>query len=186
MLNPADLIDRIRARDPQALVELYDQFGRVAYAVALRYLRDSGETEDVVQDVFTTLWNDPGKYVARLGSFSTWLMQVVRNRSIDRLRNRNARARATQEAARLGPVDRELPDVAAPEDAEAIQRVLKEVNTLPDEQRDIIRLAYFDGLSQSQIAEKLSQPLGTVKTRMRRAMERLRLALRAFAGESRS
>lgn len=184
MNDPVELMQRIQARDPQALVQLYDQFGRAAYAVAVRTLRDATEAEDVVQDIFTTIWNDPSKYVAGLGSFSSWLMQVVRNRSIDRIRTRQARARAVQDLARQAPPDREPDGAAAPEDREAMERVVREIDALPPEQREILQLAYFGGLSQSQIAAKLSQPLGTVKTRMRRAMERLRLALRAFAGEA--
>jgi RNA polymerase sigma-70 factor (ECF subfamily) len=179
-----DLMQRIRERDSSALVELYDQFGQLAYAVAVQTLHDASEAEDVVQEVFTTIWNDPGKYVARLGSLSAWLVQVVRNRSIDRLRSRQARARATAELAKREPLDNDASPAIAPEDAEAMQRVVREINQLPAEQKEIIELAYFGGLSQSQIADKLSQPLGTVKTRMRRAMERLRQALREFAGGS--
>jgi RNA polymerase sigma-70 factor (ECF subfamily) len=176
------LIERIRGRDPEALVELYDRYGRLAYAIAVRLLHDESEAEDVVQEVFTTIWNDPGKYVERLGSWSSWLAQVVRNRSIDRLRSRQARARATNELAKQAALDRDASTATEPEDAEALERAVREINDLPPEQKEILQLAYFGGLSQSQIAEKLSQPLGTVKTRMRRAMERLRLALREFAG----
>lgn len=179
-----DLMQRIRERDPQALLELYDQFGKLAYAVAVQTLHDASEAEDIVQEVFTTIWNDPTKYVARLGSLPSWLAQVVRNRAIDRLRSRQARARAVQELARRETTDHDASVGATPEDAEAMERVVREINRLPPEQKEIIELAYFGGLSQSRIADKLSQPLGTVKTRMRRAMERLRLALRAFAGEA--
>ncbi len=179
-MSGGELMDRVRRRDSAALMELYDQYGRAAYSTALHYLRHEADAEDVVQDVFTLLWTHPDRYVESLGSFSTWLSRVVHNRAIDRLRSRRAYQKALLHASQKPPVPVERHGLS-PEETEALDHVVGAIERLPREQRDILRLAYFGGLTQTQIASRLSQSLGTVKTRMRRALHRLRSCFRPDA-----
>lgn len=151
---------------------LYDRYVGAALATATRILGDRSEAEDVLQEVFVRVWDRAADYDTGRGSVAAWLMSSVRNAAIDRLRRRDALRRATEGAAaqpRPQPEAGEFPD--------DLKRVTAAVAQLPPEQRAAIELAYFEGLTQSQIAERLKQPLGTVKTRMRLAMQKLRAAL---------
>ncbi len=159
---------------------LYDRYSAAAHAVAARILGDRSEAEDVLQEVFVRVWERADGYDTSRGSVAAWVMSSVRNGAIDRLRRREARNRAVEGSAaeiRPRPAPREFP--------EDLRRVSEAVGALPDDQRRPIELAYFDGLSQSEIAAKLGQPLGTVKTRMRLAMQKLREALRGLSEEGR-
>lgn len=172
--NPTDpeLLSRIARRDERALATLYDRYAGAALALAARILGDRAEGEDAVQEVLLKVWQRAAEYDTGRGSVAAWLMSSVRNAAIDRFRRRDALRRATEAAAaqpRSGTDEREFP--------EDLKRVSAAVGQLPPDQRRAIELAYFEGLTQTEIAAKLGEPLGTVKTRMRLGMQKLRAAL---------
>jgi len=171
------LLERIAGRDANALADLYDRYAPVALALAGRILGDRSEAEDVLQIVLTRVWQEAGRYDASKGSVTSWLLSWVRNGSIDRLRRRDAHRRAALHSA-----DQPTPE-PAPDASEEREKVSRALADLPPDQRQVIELAYFDGLSQTQIAQKLGEPLGTVKTRMRLGMIKLRQALPVLSGE---
>ncbi len=165
------LLDRIVARDERAVADLYDRHNRLLYGLILRILRDRGEAEEVLQEVFVLVWTRAETYNVALGSPAAWLVRVARNRAIDRLRSNAVRLRAVEAAP--------LPDAAAsPEtcaaDSERQRVVKRALDTLPADQRVLIEQAYFLGLTQSELAERFQLPLGTVKTRIRTGMMTLR------------
>ena len=179
--NDVKLIDAVARRDQRALAELYDRHCRLVFSLALRILKDRGEAEDVLQDVFVRVWDRADKYDAALGTPSAWLARIGRNRAIDRLRSRNVRAPLALpevDAARAGADS--APD-ADPEGLAATSEqrsaIVSALSGLPDNQRALIESAYFEGYTQSELAERFNLPLGTVKTRIRSAMQALRLAL---------
>ena len=169
----ASLIRRILNGDDTALGALYDRYGRLVYSVAQRILRDSGAAEEVLQDIFHQLWRVAGTFDLARGSLASWLMVMARNRSIDRLRRRSlAVADSPAEALPLARFDLES-DVAQ---KEMITRVRRALDDLPEPQRRVMELAYFEGLTQSEIAVHTGDPLGTVKTRLRTALGSLKKA----------
>lgn len=169
-----DLLARLQRRDPQALGELYDRYGRMTFALIFRMVRDRGIAEDLTQETFLRVWNRVGGFDSERGAVGPWLLAVARNRAIDYLRYQGKRAEATIE---LNETEHpglftDLPsDPLTLDAARQVQRALAE---LPAQQREAIELAYFEGLSQTEIAEKMGQPLGTVKTWMRRALQQMR------------
>jgi RNA polymerase sigma-70 factor (ECF subfamily) len=176
------LLERIAGRDAHALADLYDRFAPVALALASRVLGDRSEAEDVLQTVFTRVWQEAGRYDATKGSVASWLLSWIRNASIDRLRRRDAHHRAALHSIdRAADSGHEEPPPDTSEDREKLARAVAE---LPADQRQVIELAYFEGLSQTQIAQRLGEPLGTVKTRMRLGMNKLRQALPVLSGEA--
>jgi RNA polymerase sigma-70 factor (ECF subfamily) len=175
------LLRRVAARDRQALADFYDQVAGVLFSTAVRILGDPQEAEEVIQDVFVQIWEKAPMFDIVLGTPFHWAVSITRNRSIDRLRSRQRRARVVEEfREELGP-DAELyaPAAAAALDTEHISLVRNAVGNLPAEQRQAIELAFFGGLTHAEIAEKLSEPLGTVKARIRRGMLKLRESLQA-------
>lgn len=171
-MSDAELMARITRRDESALSALYDRYAGTALALAERVLGDRAEGEDVVQEVFVRVWEDAASYSEARGTVAAWLVSTVRNRSIDRLRRRGARERATIKASeRLSPIT----GPAVVDDTDA--RVRQALRDLPDDQRRTIELAYFDGLTQTELAAALGQPLGTIKSRIRLGMKKLRDAL---------
>jgi RNA polymerase sigma-70 factor (ECF subfamily) len=168
------LVARIRAGDQQAMSELYDRYARVVYAVALRVLQDAGAAEDVLQDVFLQLWRNPDAFDASRGSLTAWLAVISRHRSIDRLRKRRPETDIEDCVIAGGPdVGNETERALM---IEKVRTVLAEMN--PD-QRKLLELAFFEGLTHTEIAEKTGEPLGTVKTRIRSGLQFLRAK---FAG----
>jgi RNA polymerase sigma-70 factor (ECF subfamily) len=167
-----DLAVSLAARDESALAELYDRYGGLAYSLALRILRDPGRAEDVVQDAFLKLWNGAARFDESRGSLRAWLVTAVRNRAIDLLRGRSLHER--QELALQPDVasSKAGPDELAAwaEERAAVRAALAE---LPEEQRQAVLLAYFGGLTQSEIADVSGVPLSTIKGRMRLALEKL-------------
>ena len=159
--------------DERALAELYDRYGRVAYGLALRVVRDQALAEDAVQDAFLTVWRTAGSFTAERAKASTWILTLVHRRAVDVVRREERRR-----AAPLEDVDQ--PDAREPAADEAIElrdrrRVVQEaLRQLPDEQREALELAYYGGLTQSELAERLSVPLGTIKSRMFTGLRRLR------------
>ena len=154
------------------MAEIFDRYAGLVYSVALRVLRDSGQAEDVAQEIFFQLWRSPDSFSSSRGSLGAWLLVVARNRAIDHLRQRRPGA----------PVDEVVIDSTTNLQNEAersilMQRVRGFIGDLPQEQQQSLQMAFFDGLSHSEIAEKTGQPLGTVKTRIRSALTSLRKRL---------
>ena len=169
--NDVDLLHRIRGGDQQAMVALFDRHSPVVYAVALRILSDPAGAEDVMQDVFLRVWRNPPVVEAPSGTLAGWFAVLGRNRAIDQLRRRRPSDPA-EDAVLLSSVD-----VAAEgEHNILLQRARTMIEALPEEQQTVLHLAFFDGLSHSEIAERLRSPLGTIKTRLRRAVLTLRKA----------
>jgi RNA polymerase sigma-70 factor (ECF subfamily) len=163
----------LAARSEQsALAELYDRFGRPAYGLALRILRDEALAEDAVQEAFLALWRTAARFVPERGKASTWILTLVHRRAVDIVR-REERRRA--DALEQSPE----PESRIAVDEEAWLRLQRErvqdaLRKLPDQQREAIELAYYGGFTQSELAERLGQPLGTIKSRMFGGLARLR------------
>ena len=185
--DDASLVRRMAGRDEQALVELYDRWHPVVSAIVVRILRQGDEVEDVVEEVFWQAWRQAGRYEPSRAAVQTWLLTIARSRALDHVR---AARRRREES-----LDGEGGDVAARQpaegdpgsDAEAAERrriVVAALAELPGEQRECLELGYFAGLSQSEIAERTGQPLGTVKTRMRLAMQKLKGPLQVLREEA--
>ena len=171
-------------KDSQALADLYDRYAPVALALAGRILGDRSEAEDVLQVVFTRVWQEAGRYDATKGSPTSWLLSWVRNGAIDRLRRREALQRATLQSADHAPAGHHDDAHDHDHSAEERERLAKAVASLPADQRQVIEMAYFEGLSQTRIAQRLGEPLGTVKTRVRLGMNKLRQALPVLSRET--
>lgn len=174
----AGLVARIAQGDQQALASLYDRFSGPLYGTALRVLRDPAEAQDVVHDTFVTLWEKAGTFETSRGSAFAWAVTLVRNRAIDRVRMRRRRAEILSQSAPADLGYAEAPASAAGGESAAIddeaRAVRAAVATLPLEQKRALELAFFSGLTQEEIARKLSEPLGTVKARIRRGLIKLR------------
>ena len=169
-----ELIERLQRRDPQALAELYDRYGRLVYSLILRVVRDRGIAEDLVQETFLRVWNRAQGLDAQRGSMGPWLLAVARNRAIDYLRSAGGRERnalefeETDHPALYTDMERDILS------SDSARRVKTAVEKLSPNQRQVIELAYFEGLSQTEMAERMGQPLGTVKTWVRAALKSLR------------
>jgi RNA polymerase sigma-70 factor (ECF subfamily) len=179
----ASLVARIAEGNETALAALYDATNRGVMALAVRILRDEDHAEEVLLDVYMQVWRRAAEYSAARGKPSAWLLTIARTRAIDRLRAKRSRS------AREEPIGDQLDAVASADDPEAAsarnegrQRVLAAIATLPAEQKRAIELAFFPGLSHAEIAAKLGEPLGTVKTRIRLGMMKLREVLTPFEG----
>ena len=173
--QPTDvaLLNAIAARDEAALAQLYDRYDRILFGLLMRILNNPEEAEDVLQEVFLQVWRKAADFDEKRGRPFTWLVTLTRSRGIDRLRTLAARERVAVAGAR--EVSDEVSD-AATDAFKSEQRglVSDALAKLPDEQKRPIMLAYFDGLTQTEIATRTGAPLGTVKTRMRTGMIRLR------------
>lgn len=173
-MSDQSLMEEVRAGGQQAMAAVFDRYAGLVYSVALRVLKDTGQAEDVTQEIFFQLWRNPDGFSFSRGALGTWLLVVARNRAIDQLRQR----RPTE------PVDEVVIASATNLQSEAergimMQRVRGILGDLPQEQQQSVQLAFFDGLSHSEIAERTGQPLGTVKTRIRSALSSLRKRLEA-------
>jgi RNA polymerase sigma-70 factor (ECF subfamily) len=179
------LVARIERRDADALALLYDRYAARVNGLASRILGDTGEAEEVVQEVFLYVWRAAATFDATRGSVIAWLLVAARSRAIDRFRTRRPGGRE-----RLRPLS-DVPEAASPEDVEedagvreweaSCRSALKE---LPDDQRRALELAYFEGLTQQEIAARTKTPLGTVKTRVRLGLMKLRERVRPYLPES--
>jgi RNA polymerase sigma-70 factor (ECF subfamily) len=177
------LIERIVNRDERAVGELYDRHSRLLYGLILRVLRDRGDAEEVLQEVFLLVWTRAETYNVALGSPAAWLVRVARNRAIDRLRANAVRLRAVESAADPDPIREHDPEARASQ-TEQQQAVIRALGSLPPDQRLLIEQAYYLGMTQSELADKFKLPLGTVKTRVRSAMQTLRQQLAQVAIQS--
>ncbi len=167
------LAEQVARGEQQALLHLYDRHAGRVYALALRMLGDPMSAEEITQDVFFKLWSRAHSYLASRGSFSTWLLSIARHAAIDRLRL-DRRRPSLNDDEDPDETWAELPDEESTSEEARWRALHFAVRALPHEQRQVIELAYYQGLSHSQIAEVLGWPVGTVKTRMRMGMERLR------------
>ena len=176
-LGPSDpdLAERLKRREPQAMADLYDRYGRQAYALIVRIVRDQEMAADLVQETFIRVWSRAQAFDSQRGALGAWLLAVARNRAIDYLRSVDGRmARSSYEL-----VEMENPALFANLENQVIaadqaSRIRGAMSKLSASHRSVIELAYFEGLSQTEIAEKLGQPLGTIKTWVRTALKNLR------------
>jgi RNA polymerase sigma-70 factor (ECF subfamily) len=181
-----DLIARAAQGDERAVGQLYDRYGAVLYAVAYRIVEQRADAEEVVLDAFTQAWRDAARFEPGRGSVAGWLTMIARSRALDLVRARTRRDRITATAAADRPdappaMSNPAPDPAGALDtSERRRQVRQALETLSPPQRQAIELAYFEGLSQTEIAARLQEPLGTIKTRVRLGMQKLRECLRPF------
>jgi RNA polymerase sigma-70 factor (ECF subfamily) len=173
--NEADLIRRLQSRDPNAMADLYDRFGRLTYGLIFRIVRNAAAAEDLVQETFLRVWNRVQAFDQEKGALGPWILAVARNRAIDYLRSVDGRmAQNVFELERM-----EQPSQFADFENEIMNmdrvRILKEAfQKLTPNQRIVLELAYYEGLSQTEMAARMKQPLGTVKTWVRTALKTLR------------
>ncbi len=169
------LIDRLKRRDPQALAELYDLYGRMAYSLVLRVVRDQATAEDLVQETFLRVWNRVHSIDSETNSIGPWLLAIARNRAIDYLRSSAGRDRSfaveldeTNHASLYGEMEAGLLI------SDQLRRVKAAMEKLAPNQRTVVELAYFEGMSQAEMSARMGQPLGTIKTWVRSALQSLR------------
>jgi RNA polymerase sigma-70 factor (ECF subfamily) len=170
-LSDEALVALVARADEDALSELYDRFGRVAYGLALRIVRDPGLAEDAVQDGFLAVWRSASRFVAERAKASTWILTLVHRRAVDLVRREQPRRTEPLTAA---------PQASAEDTEEQAWlrlqrgRVQEALRALPDKQREALELAYYGGFTQSELADRLGEPLGTIKSRMFTGLARLR------------
>jgi RNA polymerase sigma-70 factor (ECF subfamily) len=180
----ADLLRRIAAGDAGAVDDLYERFRRPAFALARRILADDTMAEDVLQDVFLSVWRDPGAFDGSRGSFSSWLMAMVHHKAVDAVRREQSQRRrqtlAEDDLALRAPMS--TSDVEEEAWTRSVaERVRAALGDLPDSQREALTLAYYGGYTQREVAALTGAPLGTVKTRMLAGMRRLKDGLGTLA-----
>jgi RNA polymerase sigma-70 factor (ECF subfamily) len=166
------LLQQIQQGDQEAMGAFYDRYSKMVYSVALRVLNDASEAEDVMQEVLVQVWRNPGAFVAGRGSLGGWLVVVARNRAVDKLRRRKV-----SDPIELFALPSSTNLAKESERAILMEKIRAAMTALPPEQRAALELAYFEGLSHSEIAEKTSEPLGTIKTRIRLGLIALRKGL---------
>jgi RNA polymerase sigma-70 factor (ECF subfamily) len=178
----AALVQRLLQRDVSAFEELYDRHSRMVYGLVLRILQQAGTAEEVVQDVFLQLWRNAAQYDRTRGPFLPWLLTLARNRALDQLRLKSERQRRREEQADELPPVVSAPDFESGLDVKRRAAQVRELmaGLLPQQKR-AIELAYFEGLSHSEIAAKLQEPLGTVKSWIRNGLLKLKEGLQATA-----
>ena len=185
-LQQANIVPVLAAGDDAALGALYDRWHAVVHGVASRLLRQPDDVEDVVEETFWQAWRQASRFDRSRGAVQTWLSTIARSRALDRVRALRRRREEPLEGDDGQVVVQQAADGDPVLDAEASERrriVVAALAELPAEQREALELGYFGGLSQSEIAERTGQPLGTVKTRMRLAMQKLRSQLQALGSE---
>jgi RNA polymerase sigma-70 factor, ECF subfamily len=168
------LLQLVQQGDQTAMAQVFDRYSRAVYSVALRILKDSGQAEDVMQEIFFQIWRKSDSFVQGRGSLGAWLAVVARNRSIDLLRRRKP-TDSVEEVVLPSPCNL----AAEAEHNTMMEKVQKVLKGLPAEQQRSMEMAFFEGLSHSEIAERTGDPLGTVKTRIRLALMTLRKAFQA-------
>ena len=174
-LRDEELLALVLRRQEAALGAIYDRYGRLVYTIALRITGDRETAEEVVQDVFQNVWQAAGSFQGGLGTFSSWLMGITRHRAIDATRSKRERARTREQA-----FDDAMPLIADTDVERAVDQSLlrdvvrKALTELPSSQRQAVELAYYGELTRVEIAAKLGEPLGTVKTRLRLGLTKLR------------
>ena len=168
------LVTAIRSGDQGAMAALYDRFSSIVYAVALRVLQETTAAEDVLQDIFMQLWRNPAAFDSSRGNMAAWLAVIARNRAIDALRRRRPQDEIEDVVVAVET------DLASETDrSRAMEKVRGALQAMPSSQRSALEMAYFEGLTHTEIAEKTGEPLGTVKTRIRTGLISLRKVLAA-------
>jgi RNA polymerase sigma-70 factor, ECF subfamily len=167
------LLERVVRKDESALSELYDRYSGLVYSEAKRILRDEGAAEEILQDLFYQIWQTASRFDPRRGSLPGWLVVVARNRAISKLRRKSSRGEELPENA----VDLRVDLESSSTQNLLIEKVRHVLTGLPDGQRVALEFAYFEGMSHSEIADKTGESLGTIKTRIRSAMEALKRVL---------
>jgi RNA polymerase sigma-70 factor (ECF subfamily) len=184
--SDTDLVSRAAGGDERGMAELYDRYGQVLYAVAYRIVGQRADAEEVVLDAFAQAWREATRFEAARGSVAGWLTTIARSRALDLVRARSRRERITANAAADRPDSApamggwRVDPSSGVEHAERRTQVQLALESLSPPQRRAIELAFFEGLSQSEIADLLQEPLGTIKTRVRLGMQKLRESLRPF------
>lgn len=179
----AEALARMARGDESGLAALYDRHATPVYSLALRIVRRPEDAEDVTQQVFTQAWRTSARFDASRGVVAAWLLMMARSRAIDCLRRRNPARDGISDDERLAAIPDPEPSVEyVVATREQVERVQVAIDALPAEQRVAVELAYYDGLTQSEIAERTSTPLGTVKTRVRSALQTLRSAVAVARG----
>lgn len=173
--NDRDLVVRLQSREPEAMKDLYDRFGRLAWSVILSIVRDASIAEDLVQETFLRVWNRIQAFEAEKGALGPWLLAIARNRAIDHVRSAGARMSRTS----MELDSAEHPALYVDMEREILgatygQRIREAIANLNANQQKVIELAYYEGLSQTEMAERMGQPLGTVKSWVRAALKSLR------------
>lgn len=178
---------RMAKGDERALAEFYDRFANLSYSLAYQIVGNDADAQEVVGDVFAQIWSSAASFDPARASVASWVSMITRSRGLDRLRSQNRRARVVELAMETGGSEETVIPMSPGEDAadrvEALDlraRIGRELAQLPPNQRQVIELAFYGGLTHSEIAAHLSQPLGTVKTRLRTAMTKLRDTLAAY------
>jgi RNA polymerase sigma-70 factor, ECF subfamily len=156
------------------MATLYDRYSSVVYSVALRVLGDTGTAEDILQEIFMQLWRNPGAFDAARGSLGAWLAVIARNRAIDLLRKRRPETDITNVVVSVEP---DLADMT--ERGRAVEKIRRALGEVPAPQRSALEMAFFEGLTHSEIANRTGEPLGTIKTRIRAGLMTLRKVLHA-------
>jgi RNA polymerase sigma-70 factor (ECF subfamily) len=176
-LSDGDLLRALARGDQTALAGIYDRYRLILFGLVMRILHDRAEAEDVLQETFLQVWRRAGDFDEARGRAFTWLVTIARSRALDRLRSSASRSRVADEAAQMphDEVGDAAEDAVRSEEGTVVRQALAE---LPSEQRQALLLAYFEGLTQTEIAKRLGDPLGTVKTRMRSGTIKLRELLR--------
>jgi RNA polymerase sigma-70 factor, ECF subfamily len=168
------LVTAIRSGDAGAMAALYDRYSSIVYSVALRVLQDTAAAEDVLQDIFMQLWRNPGAFDASRGNMAAWLAVIARHRAIDSLRRRRPENDIEDIVVSVEP------DLASEADRyRVMEKVRDALGTMTPPQRSVLEMAYFEGLTHAEIAEKTGEPLGTIKTRIRTGLLSLRKVLAA-------
>ena len=167
------LLERVVQKDELALSALYDRYSGLVFSEAKRILRDSGAAEEILQDLFYQIWRTAERFDAGRGSLAGWLLVAARNRSISRLRRKTGKTQELDENGVNFKYDLE----SAAAQTLLLDKVRRVMESLPETQRQALEFAYFEGMSHSEIAEKTGEPLGTIKTRIRSAMETLKQVL---------
>jgi RNA polymerase sigma-70 factor (ECF subfamily) len=179
-LSDEALVALVARADEDALAELYDRFGRVSYGLALRIVRDPSLAEDAVQEAFLAVWRSATRFVAERAKASTWILTLVHRRAVDLVRREQPRRGEPLEA---------VPQASGGDTEEEAwlrlqrARVQEALRRLPDQQREALELAYYGGFTQSELADRLGEPLGTIKSRMFSGLARLREYLSESGGE---
>ena len=180
----SELIEKLRARDADAIAVAYDRYGHLAYSLFMRVTRDQSVAEDLVQELFLRVWNKARDFDPDKGTLGVWIMSVARNIAIDHVRSAQARfqtrLRSIEQTDQLSFSYKPREPEAILDSAKAVSQALSELSA---NQRRVLEMAYFEGFSQSEISARLNEPLGTVKSWMRSALGRLRAAVKAGVTE---
>ena len=170
----ATLVSAIRARDEQAMAQLYDRYSPLVYSIALRVVGETGAAEDILQEIFMRLWRNPASFDSSRGSLPAWLAVITRNRAIDFLRKRHSKTDLEDVKASVEP------DLASDvERSRVLEKIRGALRSMSQPQRSALELAFFEGFTHTEIAEKSGEPLGTIKTRIRSGLLILRKAVNA-------